>query len=488
MDQWQIALLMMGLYLVFALALGLWAGKGRTMWSVEEFTVAHRGMGTFLMFFLMGGTIFSAFAFLGGPGWAYSRGAASFYILGYAAMGLLPWFLVGPKVGRIGAKFGMITMGAFLRKRYESRWLPVLIGLISLFAFIQYLALQLKGMAYLFNVLTEGHIDFWLGALLSYGIVVIYVALGGIRAAAWSDVFQALLLYIVSWGLGLYLVFHLFGGPEAMFTQIIELKPGLLEIGHEGSQMTEVAFTTAILVSVLGFVMWPHLFMKSFTTDGKTVRKTVVAYPIFAIFLVPVLLIGFVGILTVDPSMLESPDQILPYLIVNVLDAPGWLYGLIGAGALAAAMSSADAITHGAAVEVIEDIWHTLFPQTPERKLVWMMRIAVVVVGGIAYYVAIFGGAGLVKLLLGAYGSIVQFAPATYGALYWNRSTKAGALSGLLVGVVVNIYYQLINPHPPYGIHAGIMGLIANVIVFVAVSYATKPHDERLVKQFTNPE
>lgn len=487
MDQWIIALIMMSAYLVFALWLGIAAGRGRSHFSVEEFTVAHRGMSGFLMFFLMGGTIFSAFAFLGGPGWAYSRGAAAFFILSYASMGLLPWFVIGPKVGRIGAKFKLTTIGAFLRLRYESKWLPVLVGLISLFAFIQYLALQLKGMAYVFNVLTDGHIAIWAGALISYGIVIIYVATGGVRAAAWSDVLQALLMYAVAWGVGLYLAFHLYGGPGAMFEKVIELKPGLLEIGREGSKMSPMAFSTAILVSVLGFIMWPHLFMKSFTTDANTVRRTAVAYPVFAIFLVPVLFIGFAGIGAVNASELKSSDEILPYLIAHVLNAPGWLYGLIGAGALAAAMSSADAITHGAAVEVIEDVWRTFRPATPERSVVWLMRWAVVVVGAIAYYVAIFGAAGLVKLLLGAYGSIVQFAPATYGALYWRRSTRAGALAGLVTGVAVNIWFQF-HPPTPLGIHAGILGLIANLIVFVVVSLATAPSPEPVVRAFTQPE
>jgi solute:Na+ symporter, SSS family len=338
-----------------------------------------------------------------------------------------------------------------------------------------------------FNVLTAGHISIWAGALISYGIVIIYVATGGVRAAAWSDVLQALLMYVVAWGVGLYLTFHLYGGPGAMFEKVIELKPGLLEIGHEGSKMSPTAFSTAILVSVLGFIMWPHLFMKSFTTDANTVRRTAVAYPVFAIFLVPVLFIGFAGIGVVKASALHSPDEILPYLVANVLQAPGWLYGLIGAGALAAAMSSADAITHGAAVEVIEDVWRTFRPEMPERAVVRLMRWAVVVVGAIAYYVAIFGAAGLVKLLLGAYGSIVQFAPATYGALYWRRSTRAGALAGLVTGVVVNIWFQF-HPPTPLGIHAGILGLIANLIVFVVVSLASTPNPEPVVRAFTQPE
>ena len=54
--------------------------------------------------FLWGGTIFSAFAFLGGPGWAFSKRAASFYILVYCTLGLMPWYVIGPKVSKDSGK------------------------------------------------------------------------------------------------------------------------------------------------------------------------------------------------------------------------------------------------------------------------------------------------------------------------------------------------------------------------------------------------
>ena len=209
MDTWVIAIISMSAYLVLAFGLGLAAGRGKSFFSVSEYAVADRGLGLFVMWFLMGGTIFSAFAFLGGPGWAYSKGAASFYILAYAALGLLPWYVVGPKVARLGAKNNYFTMGDLLRHRYDSKLLVVLVGIVAVLAFIQYLTLQIKGMAYVFNVLTEGHIPFWFGALLSYGIVVMYVITSGVRGAAWSDVFQAILMLVVAWVLCVYLVLHL---------------------------------------------------------------------------------------------------------------------------------------------------------------------------------------------------------------------------------------------------------------------------------------
>ena len=484
MERWMAALIMMGLYLVCALAIGILAGYKREFFSVSEFTVAHRNMALFLMWFMMGGTIFSAFAFMGGPGWAFSRGAASFYILGYCAMGLLPWYVIGPKLSRLGEKKNFTCMGDFSQSRYGSRTLTVAIGLVATFAFIQYICLQIKGSAFIFNILTEGHISYNLAAVLAYGIVIIYVASGGVRAAAWSDVLQSALMIIVAWGVGFSLAGRLHGGVGPMFTKIAATQPGFLQIGVAGSKMSPAAYSTAILVSVLGFIMWPHLFAKSFVTTPRKIKQTVMAYPLFAVIMVPVLIMGFAAVGQVDPKALKTTDEVVPYLITHVLGASGWFYGLVGAGALAAAMSSADAITHGAAVEFVQDIYKQFKPKASERETVTAMRIAVVVIGSVGLYIALYGAAGLIQLLLGAYGSVVQFAPLVYGALYWRRSSKEGAIVGLVAGVAINTYYQVIVGKGPLDIHPGIWGLVVNLVLFVAISLMVKPSDAETAEEF----
>lgn len=479
MEKWVVALLAMSAYLVFAFIVGVLAGRGRSFWSVSEYTVADRGLGLVLMWFLMGGTVFSAFAFLGGPGWAYSKGAASFYILAYTCLGLLPWYLIGPKVARIGARKNFYTMGEFLGDRYDSRAIQVLVGIISVLAFIQYLTLQIKGMAYVFNVLTEDAIPIWLGALISYGIVIVYVATSGVRGAAWSDVLQGILMLLVAWVVGYTVVYSFHDGVADMFRGIEASRPGFLTVGAEGSGMSPMSYTTILLVSVIGFIMWPHLFTKSFTTTEKKIKQTVLVYPLFAIFLVPILFIGFAAVGVVDPAQLTGPDTILPHLVTHEMGASGIVYGLIGAGALAAAMSSADAITHGGSVSFGRDIIQPLKPDLPERTQIWIMRLSVIAIGTVAYYLSIFGAAGLVQLLVGAYGSIVQFAPAVYGALWWRRGTSAGVIAGLVSGIAVNYYFQLVQPATPLDINAGILGLIVNVVLFVGVSMVTSPARSR---------
>ena len=488
MEKWQIALLAISLYLIIAFLVGILAGRGKSFFSLSEYAVGDRSFNLFIMWFLMGGTIFSAFAFLGGPGWAFSKGAASYYILVYCTLGLMPWYIIGPKVARIGKKNNYITMGDFLGDRYQSKVLTVIVGIIAILAFIPYLTLQIKGMAYIFNVLTYDNVPYWLGALLSIGIVVIYVASSGVRGAAWSDVFQAILMLIIAWVLGIYFVEKLHGGLGNMFKNIVLENKDFLVIGQEESAISKARYTSNIVISMIGFVMWPHLFTKSYTTTERRIKTTVAVYPIFALFLLPVLFIGFSAIGIVEKEAIDSAGQILPYLITNYLTESGILYGIVGAGALAAAMSSSDAITHGASVSFGRDICKAIYSDLSEKAELWIMRLAVLLVGAISYFLAIFGGEGLIQLLLGAYGPIAQLAPAVYSAIFFRKVNASSIILGMISGVLVTTYYQYFSINIPFDSHPGLIGLILNVVIVFIVSLIVgqSEAEKRKSEEFVN--
>jgi SSS family solute:Na+ symporter len=102
-------------YLVACLILGTLPGR-RASSSAEGYVAGDRTLGLLLMYFITGATIFSAFAFLGAPGWAYSKGAASFYILAYGTLGFVPFYFMGPRAARVGREFGFVTQ-AEIRSR-----------------------------------------------------------------------------------------------------------------------------------------------------------------------------------------------------------------------------------------------------------------------------------------------------------------------------------------------------------------------------------
>ena len=116
MASWQIVLLVTISYLLLTLGVGLVSGRKASATS-EGYVAGDRALGFVVLYFIMGASIFSAFAFLGGPGWAYSRGAAAFYIISYTSVGLVPWYFFGAKVTRLGRRFGYLTQAQLFGHR-----------------------------------------------------------------------------------------------------------------------------------------------------------------------------------------------------------------------------------------------------------------------------------------------------------------------------------------------------------------------------------
>jgi solute:Na+ symporter, SSS family len=483
MERWHIVAGVMGLYLALTLYIGIRSARQTTS-GVTGYVAADRRFGVLPMYFIMGGTIFSAFAFLGGPGWAYSRGAAVFYILSYGVLGIVPWYFIGPRASRLGRRFGFVTQAQLVVGRFPSRPLSTLLAVVTVAAFIPYLMLQMSGAGIVVESVTQGHVPFWLGAALAYGVVTLYVLIGGASAIGWTNVFEGIIMIVVAWGLGIYLPWSLYGGVGPMFEQVALARPELLTmpgLAADGSPWNWGAYSSAVLSSAIGFAMWPHLFMKAFTAKSEaTIRRTVVLFPTFQLFLIPLLFVGFAGVLFPTPP--PTPDSVLPHMILST-GIPALVIGIFCAGALAASMSTGDALLHGAASVAIEDgvsPYRRISDHTRRR----LMQLLVLVVGGLSFYMAVVERRNLVWLLLTAYGVVDQLAPPVYAALFWRRATTAGVLSGLVAGIGANVFWFL-NPQLRFfDIHEGILALVVNISVLVVVSRLTQPQPAAHVESY----
>ena len=120
MPDWIIILAVTVGYLLASLLVGLASG-GEASKTTEGYVAGDRSLGFVILYFIMGASIFSAFAFLGGPGWAYSRGAAAFYILAYGTVGLVPWYFFGPRIARARAPAGLRDPGRAVRRPLPER-------------------------------------------------------------------------------------------------------------------------------------------------------------------------------------------------------------------------------------------------------------------------------------------------------------------------------------------------------------------------------
>jgi SSS family solute:Na+ symporter len=155
---------------------------------------------------------------------------------------------------------------------------------------------------------------------------------------------------------------------------------------------------------------------------------------------------------------------------------PAVLVGLFCAGALAASMSSGDTMVHAAASILVRDGWiaalkKRLIPMREKALIRWM----VVAVMLLSYLVAVLYTGSLVALLLKAYGAVVQFMPALFATLYFRRSSGIGVLAGIVTGSLTTLAFVLWPDLRPWALHAGLYGLVVNVVALVAVSLFTRP-------------
>ncbi len=206
----------------------------------------------------MAGEIYTTFTFLGGSGWAYGKGAPTYYILCYGRLAFILSYWLLPPIWRYAQTHHLISQPHYFTHAYNSPLLGGLVALVGIVALIPYMVLQLKGLGIIVSTSSYGSISpsiaIWIGA----AIVTAYVMVSGVHGSAWNAVIKDATILLIVVFLGVYLPLRLYGGYGAMFRAIDEAKPGFLALPQHGQSV--LWFSSSVLLSALGFYMWPHAF------------------------------------------------------------------------------------------------------------------------------------------------------------------------------------------------------------------------------------
>ena len=477
-------------YLALALALGIWAGR-RGSGGSDDFITGERSFGPVLMYFVMGAMVFSAYALLGTPQRVMAKGSDAFYALAYGSVALVPLFFFGAKVRRIGARLGLMTQAEFLGERFASRRLTALMGVASLLAFVPYIVIQCKGA----DVVMQQVLG-WpplVGAALVYAVVTLYVVFGGMRGVGWTNVLQGVVMLVVVWWLGVAIPGELFGGVGPMFDRVIAERPEYLTLPGPGAGTSDYQWSAEVLLSILGFSMWPQVFMKCFTArSARLVQHSAVVYPTFLLFLVPLFFLGYAALLLPGAP---TDERVLLWLVGHPLLASGTIMlPLFSLAVLAASMSTGDALLHGGASILVRDVLIRGFGVVlGERAQTWALRAAVLGLGVLGLgFTALADRWSMVDLLLLGYAVPVQFLPVALFGLYWRRANTLAAEVGLGLGLVSVIalfaasklapaLYATVNP---LDLQIGVLGLGVNVVTMIALSLMTPPMAKSHLQRF----
>jgi SSS family solute:Na+ symporter len=476
----NIALILIALSAVGALVLGMSARSGHKM-KLEEWTVGGRGFGAVLVFLLLAGEIYTTFTFLGASGYAYGLGAPAYYILAYGTLAYVISYFMLPPVWAYARRLHLVTQPDFFAAKYDSPALGVLVALVGVVALVPYLVLQFTGLGIIVQVASYGAIPKSIAVVLGAAVVSLYVIVSGIRGSAWTAVVKDVLIILVAVFLGLYLPFHYQGGISAMFSAIDKAKPGFLAFAATGKSLSW--FVSTVLLTALGFFMWPQSFAACYTARHADVfRRNAIVLPLYQLVLLFIFFVGFSAALVVPG--LKGAASNMALLKVSVAAFPPVIVGIIGATGVLTALVPGSMIMMTAATLFSRNLVAAMRPGQTDDTTALIAKILVPVVGIIAAYFAISGSSTIVALLLMGYSFVTQLFPSLICSLLpRNPATKEGAIAGILAGAGTVIYFTMTNatiakllpefPEIVRDLNVGTAALVLNVVALIIVSALT---------------
>ncbi len=477
----NVALAILAVFFVVAIALGLLARRGRDM-SLEQWSVGGRGFGSLFVFLLMAGEIYTTFTFLGGSGWAYGKGAPAFYILCYGALAYsLSYFLL-PAVWRYAQPRRLISQADFFAAKYESKALGVLVAVVGVAALVPYLVLQLKGLGIIVSEASYGSIAPSSAVWAGTAALILYVVVSGVRGSAWTAALKDVMILGVVVAIGVYLPLHYFGSYGAMFRAVDHAHPAFLMLPGHG--MSSAWAISTIVLSALGFYMWPQYFASVFTARSDDVfRKNAALLPLYQLVILFVFFAGFAALLVVPG--LAGADADLSLLRVSKATFGASAVGVIGGAGLLTALVPGSMILIAAATILAQNVYRVLVPAASERRVGLVARGLVPVVALIAVVFTLRGGQAIVALLLMGYNLVTQLFPAlvlslTARPLISAAAAFAGIVAGELTVAAITITGSSIAtlipaaPQMVKDLNVGLVALIVNVVVLAVVALGTR--------------
>lgn len=481
--------------ITFALYIGIaiWARAG----SSKEFYVAGGGVPPILNGMATAADWMSAASFISLAGIVSFGGYdGSVYLMGWTGGYVLLALLLAPYL----RKFGKFTVPDFIGDRYYSNVARIVAVIAALIVSFTYVAGQMRGVGIVFSRYLEVSIDN--GVYIGMAIVLFYAVLGGMKGITYTQVAQYCVLIFAFMVPAIFISIQMtgnpipqigFGGAGEDGVYLLDKLDGLhAQLGFNeytsgGKSMIDVfAITLALMAGTAGL---PHVIVRFFTVPKvRDARKsagwallfiailytTVPAVAVFA----RVNLIETVsnekyedlpewfanwektGLLSFED---KNKDGVVQYnadaasneltidrdimVLANpeIARLPNWVIALVGAGGLAAALSTAAGLLLVIASSISHDLFKKiLMPKISEKGELIAARLAAAVAVVIAGYFGINPPGFVAAVVALAFGlAAASFFPAIVLGIFDKRMNKEGAIAGMIIGLSLMVFYML---------------------------------------------
>jgi cation/acetate symporter len=443
---------------VLAGTLGItwWAAK-RTS-TATDFWAAGRSVTGLQNGWAIAGDYMSASSFLGFAGLVFLFGVDAYVSLMAALVAFLPVLLFLAERMRNSGKYTLADVLSFRLRERPAR-MAAAVGTLAVV--LVYLVAQMVGAGALIEALVG--ISFTPAVLLVGAFMLAYVIFGGMLATTWVQIIKAGLLMTAGVVLTIFVLAKVGFSPGELFSRAAhnhESPKGFLGGGLQFS--TKLGMLSFGIAFVLGTAGLPHILMRFLTVPDAKAARGSVGWAVFLIgafyLMVMVVGVGARAILGQAGEKLagDTGNLAIPSLAAALGGGPGSTGGdiflaVISAVALATILAVVAGLVISASGAVAHDLWSNVVRKgrDSEHEEVWVAKIAAAVIGGLAILLAIAGGSGFnISALVGLAFCIAASAnfPALVLALFWPRFNTAGAVTGIVTGVLVSAVLIVLSP------------------------------------------
>ncbi|MEY3648950.1 MAG: hypothetical protein RLZ13_1835 [Bacteroidota bacterium] len=545
--------LLVGLSFALYLGIAIWSRAG----STEEFYVAGGGVSPLANGLATAADWMSAASFMSMAGIiSFSGYDGSVYLMGWTGGYVLLALLLAPYL----RKFGKFTVPDFVGDRYYSNKARVVAVICALFISFTYVAGQMRGVGIVFSRYLELPIE-W-GVVIGMAIVFFYAVLGGMKGITYTQVAQYCVLIFAYMVPAIFISMQLTGNPIPQLglggdvaggVPLLDKLDGVLgDLGFadytSGTKSIPDLFmiTLALMVGTAGL---PHVIVRFFTVPKVKDARLSAGYALafIAILYTTAPAIAAFGMYNIIESTSEKPIDQLPEWVQNwqqtkliqiedkngdgtvqyladpasnelridkdimvlagpeIAQLPDWVVGLVAAGAMAAALSTAAGLLLVISTSISRDLFKTFRPEISDKKELRIARLSAAGAVILAGYFGINPPGFVAEVVAFAFGlAASSFFPVILLGIFSTRVNKEGAIAGMLTGLVFTIsyisYFKFVYPElntaehwwwgiSPEGI--GSLGMALNFLVCFGVSWLTPAppsHVQQLIQEIRIPK
>ncbi|MEM0371809.1 MAG: sodium/solute symporter [Ignisphaera sp.] len=457
--------------------------------TLTGFIFANKTLGPWLLAFSIMATYFSAASFLGGGGatYLYNLGFGAWLTAWHVIGVVILWIAVAGKLFDYVSKNKVMSIPELIEHRYRSVLARAIAATIIISLFTLYLVSVYKGGAVILS--TQLGIDLNYALLLLALPVIIYIVIGGLKAAAINNLFLGSLMIIAAILTFSYIMSHV-GGPINGIQQLSQTtiagKPGSLWLKLDGMGPPPAMEKNAVPILIMSIafsigmaqIALPNLLIQFYAArDVKAISRGRLIGPLLvAIYASLMFSLGAFCHLILDKhlsaqevaQLMKDTDWVIPKTISLI--APIGVRGLILAAPVAASMSTIALTVLTLSNTLVRDIVQIAKNVKDEEKLLRIAKLSAIAFSLIPIVLALIENRLIIDIVSAAFGTIFAcfIGPVTIG-IYWRKATKEGAITSMVIGALTGILWY-IYLYRVLWIHSTLPATALALTVFIILS------------------